>query len=100
MTDKKTKNGFRLWHAFAGAAALLIIIFCAFTATRAWSYKQTQTASELTEEESAQLAQLLLSAYPLEHQVIKKLPYNIGQPQLDIWAKSAILIDVSNGYVL
>ena len=100
MADKKTKNGFRLWHAFAGAAALLIIIFCAFTATRAWSYKQTQTASELTEEESAQLAQLLLSAYPLEHQVIKKLPYNIGQPQLDIWAKSAILIDVSNGYVL
>ena len=100
MADKRTKNGFRLWHAFAGAAALLIIIFCAFTATRAWSYKQTQTASELTEEESAQLAQLLLSAYPLEHQVIKKLPYNIGQPQLDIWAKSAILIDVSNGYVL
>ena len=100
MTDKNTKRRFRLWHAFAAAAAFLIISFCVFTAARAYSFTQTQNASELTEEEASQLNRILLSQYQEEHQIVKKLPYNIGKPQLDIWAKSAILIDVSNGYIL
>ena len=100
MTDKNTKHRFRLWHAFAATAALLIISFCVFTAARAYSFTQTQNASELTEEEASQLNRILLSQYQEEHQIVKKLPYNIGKPQLDIWAKSAILIDVSNGYIL
>ena len=54
----------------------------------------------LSAEQSYALTELLCSQYPSEYQVLKKLPYNIGEPQLDIWAKSAILIDVSNGNIL
>ncbi len=100
MSDKENKGRFRLWHVFAAAAVLLLISFCAFTGLRAYDYKQTQNALPLTSEESEKLNQLLLTQYPQEHKVLKKLPYNIGEPQLDIWAKSAILIDVSNGNIL
>ena len=100
MTDKENKSRFRLWHAFAAAAVLLVISFCAYTASRAYDFKQTQEATPLSPEEIYDLNEILYSQYPEEHRVLKKLPYNIGSPQLDIWAKSAILIDVSNGNIL
>ena len=99
MSENKKKR-FRLWHAFAAAIALIIFCFCAYTASRAWDFKKTQQARLLTSEEFNQLNQLLYSQYPEEHKLLKKLPYNIGQPQLDVWAKSAILLDVSNGNIL
>ena len=98
--DKAEKSGFRLWHAFVGAAALLVITFCAYTAKRAFDLKNTQDAAPLTAEQVFDLNEILYSQYPSEHQLLKKLPYNIGQPQLDVWAKSAILLDVSNGNIL
>ena len=99
MQDKN-KFRFRLWHALAAIAALLIISFSAFTISRALSFKKTSQALPLTAEEAYELSELLYSQYPQEHALLKKLPYNIGQPQLDVWAKSAILLDVSNGNIL
>ncbi len=81
-------------------AALLIFSFAVFTGARAVSFKKTQDASALSAEDSFELTQFLLSEYPEEYQTLKKLPYNINQPNLDIWAKAAILVDVSNGSVL
>lgn len=81
-------------------AALLIFSFAVFTGVRAVSFKKTQDAAALTAEESFELTQFLLSEYSSEYQILKKLPYNIGEPSLDIWAKSAILVDVSNGSIL
>ena len=81
-------------------AALLIFSFVVFTGVRAASFKKTQDASALSAEETFELTQFLLSEYPEEYQTLKKLPYNIKQPNLDIWAKAAILVDVSNGSVL
>ena len=81
-------------------AALLIFSFVVFTGVRAASFKKTQDASALSAEEAFELTQFLLSEYPEKYQTLKKLPYNINQPNLDIWAKSAILVDVSNGSVL
>ena len=81
-------------------AALLIFSFVVFTGVRAASFKKTQDASALSAEEAFELTQFLLSEYPEEYQTLKKLPYNINQPNLDIWAKAAILVDVSNGSVL
>ncbi len=98
--NNQKKNGFRLRHAFVAAALLLVITFSAFTAKRAYDFKNTQEASPLTAEQIYNLNELLYSQYPSEHQLLKKLPYNIGQPQLDVWAKSAILLDVSNGNIL
>lgn len=98
--SEKNKTRFRLWHAFLAASALLVITFCAYTACRAYDFKQTVDASPLTSEQIYDLNEILYSQYPSEHQLLKKLPYNIGQPQLDVWAKSAILLDVSNGNIL
>ena len=81
-------------------AALLIFSFVVFTGVRAASFKKTQDASALSAEEAFELTQFLLSEYPEEYQTLKKLPYNINQPNLDVWAKAAILVDVSNGSVL
>lgn len=104
MSDKseKSENMRRIcpWQAFAAAVLLLLISFCTFTALRAFDFKKTQTARELTSQESASLENLLIQQYPEKYKNLKVLPYKISQPQLDIWAKSAILIDVSNGNVL
>ena len=80
--------------------AVLIFSFSLYTGIRALSFKKTQNAQPLSAEESFELTQFLLSEYPDQYQILKKLPYNISQPSLDIWAKSAILVDVSNGSVL
>ena len=100
MSDKSENKRFRLWHALVAAAALLIICFCTFTGVRAVSFKKTVNARQLTAQEFTSLGNILVDQYPEKYEYLKSLPYNIGKPQLDIWAKSAILIDVSNGNVL
>ena len=100
MSDNKDSKRFRLWHAFVAIAVLLILCFCGFTVSRALSFKKTVQPVELSAEQAASLSQFLIENYPSEYQVLKTLPYNIGEPQLDVLAKSAILIDVSNGNVL
>lgn len=81
-------------------AALIVFSFVVYTGVRAAAFKKTQNASPLSAEESFELTQFLLSKYPSEYQILKKLPYNISEPSLDVWAKSAILVDVSNGSIL
>lgn len=99
MSENENKN-LNIKKILLAAFALIILSFISFTAARAFSFEKTQDAASLTSEEAFDLTQFLLSNYPEEHQTLKKLPYNIGEPQLDIWAKSAILIDVSNGNIL
>lgn len=99
MSENENKN-LSIKKILLAAFALIILSFISFTAARAFSFEKTQDAASLTAEEAFDLTQLLLSNYPEEHQTLKKLPYNIGEPQLDVWAKSAILIDVSNGNIL
>ena len=100
MSENKDSKRFRLWHALVAAAALLIISFFTFTAVRAVNFKKTTNARKLSAQEMSSLGNLLINQYPQKYQYLKSLPYNIGKPQLDVWAKSAILIDVSNGNVL
>ena len=99
MSENENKN-LNIKKILLAAFALIILSFISFTAARAFSFEKSQNAASLTSEEAFDLTQFLLSNYPEEHQTLKKLPYNIGEPQLDIWAKSAILIDVSNGNIL
>ena len=83
-----------------GAAAVIVLSFAAFTGARAVSFKNTQEALPLTEKQIYELSQRLITEYPSQYKTLKNLPYNIGEPKLDVWAKSAILVDVSNGSVL
>ena len=100
MSDNNESKRFRLRHAILAAVALLVITFCAYTAARAVNYKKTQSPEALTQEQREKLSELLRENYPQKYNYLKALPYNIGQPQLDVWAKAAILIDVSNGNIL
>lgn len=100
MSENNETKRFRLWHALVATAALLIFSFCTFTAARAISFKRTKIANPLTNEETAELSTFLKNQYPTKYKYLKALPYNIGEAQLDVWAKSAILIDVSNGNIL
>ncbi len=100
MSENKDSKRFRLWHALVAAAALLIISFFTFTAVRAVNFKKTTNARNLSTQEMSSLGNLLIKQYPQKYLYLKSLPYNIEKPQLDVWAKSAILIDVSNGNVL
>ncbi len=97
MSDKK-KKGWGLAALFA--TVLLLFSFFTYTGVRALSFQKCQDALPLTAEQTYELNELLITNYPEEHKVLKKLPYNIGSPNLDVWAKSAILIDTSNGNIL
>ena len=103
-SDSSRKNagvkGVKASSIIISAAALFILAFAIFTTSRAISFKNTRDSIALSAQESYELNELLFSQYPSEHQVLKSLPYNIAKPELDIWAKSAILIDVSNGNIL
>ena len=101
MSDNSEKKShLKLWQVLLATALLLIFVFCLFTGLRAISYKKTLQPSELSIEEVTSLSNLLLEKYPGQYQILKELPYNIDQANLDVWAKAAILIDVSNGNVL
>ena len=64
MQDKNNKSSFRLWHAFVAAAALLIISFCGYTASRALDFKKTKDAVPLSSEQVYEHNELLYSQYP------------------------------------
>lgn len=100
MSENKDTKHFRLWRCLAAAAVFFLFIFSVFTIIRAVGFKRTRIARELTKIESENLENLLKSSYQNQYEYLKPLPYDIGKPALDIWAKSAILIDVSNGNVL
>ena len=55
--------------------AVLIFSFSLYTGIRALSFKKTQNAQPLSAEESFELTQFLLSEYPDQYQILKKLPY-------------------------
>lgn len=103
-SDSSRKNagekGVKASRIIISAAALFILAFAIFTTSRAISFKNTRDSIALSAQESYELNELLFTKYPSEHQVLKSLPYSIAKPELDIWAKSAILIDVSNGNIL
>lgn len=80
--------------------AVLIFCFGVFTGWRAWSFKNTLQPQALSDEQKSALYDFVVSNYSEKHQILKKLPYNIEQPSLEVWANSAILVDVSNGSVL
>ena len=104
MSDKQNRKtlspGRLALHLTIAFVALLVLSFTAYTAERALNFKKTQTAAELTAEQTQNLSGLLLTQYAPQYQTLKPLPYNIGTPALEVWAQSAILIDVSNGSIL
>jgi len=81
-------------------SAALIVAFSSICIERKVQYSKITEAQELTQKETVHLNLLLKQEYPERTSSIKNLPYKIPNPSLDIWAKSAIIIDVDTGDIL
>ncbi len=96
--DKKSKikRGFVVFAVAAVLAAAAVISFFVYAA----SFTKKQNIVALTEDQKLELNSVLDEEYPEQRtKILKNLPYKIS-PNLDVWAKSAILVDASNGAVL
>jgi len=78
----------------------VIAAFCILVIVRTGIYKQTKEAKILTEEQTYELRSFLMENYSERYSLIQALPYKLSPVELDVWAESAILIDVANGQVL
>ncbi len=86
--------------ALSGAVLAFFLSFCITVGVRSNQFSSIIEAAPLTEEELFSLNDELAASYPSNFSLLKKLPYSIPQPSLDVYAGSAILIDVSNGNIL
>ena len=101
--SERKKSSSPVKIAAGGVSAIIIIFFVSlFTtaAVRFHQFSEIKEAAPLSQEELFSLNDLMLSRYPENFQKIKNLPYSIPAPKLDVYAESAILIDVSNGCLL
>lgn len=84
----------------SGIPGALILAFFVFTGIRFNNFKNLTEAPELSKEEQLELSEFLQDKYSKQYQILKPLPYNLEQPELNILAESAILIDLSNGNII
>ncbi|MCR4632267.1 MAG: D-alanyl-D-alanine carboxypeptidase [Treponema sp.] len=84
-------------------ACLLCVFILSFSITlgvRKNQFSSIVEAEPLQQEEILSLNDIFLAQYPEQFSNLKKLPYNIPSPKLNIYAESAILVDTSNGNIL
>lgn len=98
MNKNPEKN--KIIKIISAVAGVLILAFCTYTGIRAVQFNSYSEASELSVDQTYDLGSLLLNQYGDRYGLLKKLPYSIGEQRLDVWAKSAILIDTANGNIL
>ena len=99
--EKKSKRTYK---------KILFIVFIIFfglfssfgilTLSRARQFSNIQIPTLLSATEQIELDELLQKNYPQNYGLLKKLPYLVSEPKLNVYAKSSILIDASNGFVL
>lgn len=90
----------KLTKHIIAAASVLALSFCTYTGLRAYQFKECSSAIPLSQEQSESLQEYLKKNYPERYSILKNLPYKINKPQLDIYAESAIVVDVSNGNII
>jgi len=90
----------KILRGVGGGLAALILVFFTLTGVRAYQFKNYRSASELTEIQLQDLQNYLQHEYSANYQILQNLPYNLSSPKLDVWAKSAIMVDVANGNII
>lgn len=94
----KFRKPLRLAYFFAFA---LLVSFSATVVFRAKAFFRPQELSEVQKkEQEKKLEEFLLFEYPEHGKNLIPLPYGTGQVNLDVWADSAICVDVANGNIL
>lgn len=80
--------------------AVILITFFSFTAYRFSSFSKITEAIPLSVEEQNSLQSFLQTNYSEEFSILKPLPYNVSNANVDIGAESAILIDTKTGNII
>lgn len=78
----------------------ILLAFFIFVGIRTNSFNKTTEAKPLSNQEALYISQLNQKNYASRYQLLQNLPYNLTNPNLDIFAESAILIDVSSGSII
>lgn len=86
--------------SLAAFFAVIILSFGIFVGVRANQFKNFDSALPVSIEETQVLQSALRINYPDQYEILKNLPYKTTEPSLDVWAESAILIDIANGNVI
>lgn len=79
---------------------LFLIAFSGICVLRSFSYKKLTEAQPLSHLQQVRLNSKLQQNYSSEYKNLKKLPYEISDPKLNVLSESAILIDVKSGNIL
>lgn len=79
---------------------LLLIVFGTTVFARYKTFSKLQEPDSLDAGAKADLFYMLRETYPAEYQIIKPLPYSLGEHNLNLGAESAILIDVTTGNII
>ncbi len=81
-----------------------LIAFCSAyvitVGTRAFQIRKISAVPALSYSDKTELENILNSKYPARNKIVKKLPYETKGVELPVLAKSAILIDATNGNIL
>ena len=81
-------------------AALVFLAYVGTVAVRAYGLRRAKPLPSMTETQKAELENILDSAYPQRNAVISPLPYKTKKLDLNIGARSAILIEEKTGSIL
>ena len=85
-------------------SSFITVIFCSvlflFNFCNLCAYNKIQTPAELSPDQIEFLNASIEQNWPDKNQLLHSLPYNTSKPLFDIYAKSAILVDVSTGDIL
>ncbi|MCR4954308.1 MAG: D-alanyl-D-alanine carboxypeptidase [Treponema sp.] len=100
QNQNKNKN---LRIAILSFAILLFVAaasFTSFTIHRSVQFSKITEAEPLSLDEQLAFSEYLNSAYPQNNEILHSLPYNCSADKPQVYAESAILIDVSNGNII
>lgn len=85
---------------FAAFVFTAAISFSVFTVHRSNQFSKITQATRLSPQEQLILSEYISVAYPENNEILHSLPYKYSANQPEVYAESAILIDISNGNII
>lgn len=102
-SQKQNKKKTHINIAALSSVALIFLIavcFATFTINRSIQFSKISQARPLSLQEQIAFSEYLSTAYPQNKEILHPLPYKYTADKPQIYAESAILIDVSTGNII
>ena len=94
------KTAKKIILSITGLLVAVIVAFGVFVGIRCSDLSKEYKPPIVDSEELNVLTESLFSQYKDRYNVLTKLPYSIPDEDLDVWAKSVIVLNASNGNIL